>query len=84
MITTELQLTKARPTSGICFSRPSAPYVGTWPSVSKILSLQFQGIRWCDRDEVLKFSTEMYFKNTAYITIRRIFCVLLVQSTFST
>ena len=53
------------------------------PSAPKILALQFQGIGWCDRDEVLKFSTKMYFKNTTYIINRRIFCVLLVQGTFS-
>ena len=60
---------------GICFSRPSAP---------KILSLLFQGIGWCDRDEILKFSTKVYFKNTTYIINRRIFWVLFVQGTFST
>ena len=60
---------------GIYFSRPSA---------QKILSLQFQGIGWCDRNEVLKFSTKMYFKNTTCIIDRRNFYVLFVQGTFST
>ena len=62
---------------GICFSRPSAP---------KILSLLFQGKGWCDRDEILKFSTKVYFKNTTYIINRRIFLglILFVQGTFST
>ena len=32
------------------------------PSAPKTLSLQFQGKGRCDRDEVLKFSTKMYFK----------------------
>ena len=45
------------------------------PSAPRILSLQFQGTGWCDRDKVLKFSTKMYFKNTAYIINRIIFCI---------
>ena len=77
----------------------SALYVGLRPLGSlapKILSLQFQGIGWCDRDEVLKLSAKMYFKNTTFIinnihyTIYNIqytlliFCIIFVQGTFST
>ena len=57
-------------------------FVFLGPSAPQILLLQFQGIGWYDRDEVLKFSTKMYFKNTTYIISRRIFRVLFVQGTF--
>ena len=53
-------------------------------STPQILSLQFQGIGWYDWDEVLKFSTKMYLKNTTYIINRRIFPIFFVRGTFST
>ena len=47
---------------GYLFLRPSALGLICSPSVDplapKILSLQFQGTDWYDRDEVLRFSTK--------------------------
>ena len=66
------------------FSKGYLFFSALGPSAPQILSLQFQGIDWYDWDEVLKFSTKVYFKNTTYIINRRIFPILFVQGTFST
>ena len=44
---------------GICFSLSSALYVSPRPSALQTLLLQFQGIHWYDRGEVLKLFTKM-------------------------
>ena len=59
----------------------------TGPTASQIKLLQFQGIGWYNRDEVLikiLHKNVVIFKNTTYIINRRIFRVLFVQGILST